>query len=59
MSKLGQLYIQDGYSGDNQILSSEWIEQATSSAVSTGLQPLSGYGYLFLDSRCSEHLFWR
>lgn len=47
MSKLGQLYIQDGYSGDNQILSSEWIEQATSSAVSTGLQPLSGYGYLF------------
>ena len=41
MSKLGQLYIQDGYSGDNQILSSEWIEQATSSAVSTGLQPLS------------------
>ena len=47
MSKLGQLYIQDGYSGGNQILSSEWIEQATSSAVSTGLQPLSGYGYLF------------
>ena len=47
MSKLGQLYIQDGYSGDNQILSSEWIEQATSSSVSTGLQPLSGYGYLF------------
>ena len=47
MSKLGQLYIQGGYSGDSQILSSEWIEQATSSAVSTGLQPLSGYGYLF------------
>ena len=47
MSKLGQLYIQDGFSGGNQILSSEWIEQATSSAVLTGLQPLSGYGYLF------------
>ncbi len=47
MSKLGQLYLQNGYSGDNQILSSEWIERATSSSVSTGLDPLSGYGYLF------------
>ena len=47
MSKLGQLYLQNGYSGDNQILSSEWIEKATSSSASTGLDPLSGYGYLF------------
>ena len=47
MSKLGQLYLQDGYSGNYQILSSEWIMEATSSTVSTGLDPLSGYGYLF------------
>ena len=47
MAKLGQLYLQDGYSGENQILSSDWIEKATSSAVTTGLDPLSGYGYLF------------
>jgi len=47
MSKLGQLYVQDGYSGNNQILSSDWIEDATSSEVNTGLDPLEGYGYLF------------
>ena len=47
MVKLGQLYLQDGYSGDNQILSSEWIEDATSFKISTGFEGIPGYGYLW------------
>ena len=47
MIKLGQLYLQDGYSGDNQILSSEWIQDATSFKVSTGFEGIPGYGYLW------------
>ncbi len=47
MSKLGQLYLQDGYSGEHQILSSYWVEEATSKKVITGFPPLGGYGYLF------------
>ena len=44
MVKLGQLYIQGGFSGDIQILSSEYIEEATSFKIDTGF----GYGYGFL-----------
>ena len=47
MSKLGQLYLQDGYSGNDQILSSNWIQMATNLSSYTGLDPLHGYGYLF------------
>ena len=47
MIKLGQLYLQDGYSGDTQILSSEWIQEATSLQISTGWELLPGYGYLW------------
>ena len=47
MVKLGQLYLQDGYSGDNQILSSEWIQEATSPQISTGSPSLPNYGYLW------------
>ena len=52
MVKLGQLYIQNGYSGSNQILSQEWIEDATSAHVPTGAYwensyGLSKYGYLW------------
>jgi CubicO group peptidase (beta-lactamase class C family) len=47
MIKLGQLYLQDGWSGDEQILSSEWIEQATSIQVETNNSVNSGYGYLW------------
>ena len=48
MVKLGQLYIQDGFSGENNILSSDWIEQATSFQVPTYAgENLSGYGYLW------------
>jgi CubicO group peptidase (beta-lactamase class C family) len=44
MVKLGQLYLQDGYSGDTQILSSNYIQEATSFKIDTGF----GYGYGFL-----------
>ena len=51
MVKLGQLYLQNGYSGDNQILSTEWIERATKSQVNTGEDEeygeLNYYGYLW------------
>ena len=47
MIKLGQLYLQDGWSGDEQILSSEWIEQATSFQVETNISMIPGYGYLW------------
>ena len=49
MVKLGQLYLQDGYSGDNQIISSEWIEEATSPHAIPGnwWGFLNGYGYLW------------
>tara|TARA_Y100001968_G_scaffold131441_1_gene119958 strand:+ start:266 stop:1999 length:1734 start_codon:yes stop_codon:yes gene_type:complete len=46
MVKLGQLYIQDGFSGNEQILSSEWIERATSPQVETNWGN-NGYGYLW------------
>jgi CubicO group peptidase (beta-lactamase class C family) len=62
MSKLGQLYLQNGFSGDSQILSSSWIERATVSSVQTGLDPLQGYGYLFwipdVDSTYFENSFF-
>ena len=47
MIKLGQLYLQNGWSGDEQILSSEWIEQATSFQVETNISMIPGYGYLW------------
>ena len=47
MIKLGQLYLQDGWSGDEHILSSEWIEQATSIKVDTYYPSIPGYGYLW------------
>jgi hypothetical protein len=51
MVKLGQLYLQDGFSGGNQILDSQWIEDATSPKIEVGNQllwpELSDYGYLW------------
>ena len=48
MIKLGQLFLQDGYASDNdQIISSEWIEKATSPLISTGFPGLDNYGYLW------------
>ena len=45
MVKLGQLYLQDGFAGDEQILSSEWINEATSFQAQAGWG--DGYGYLW------------
>ena len=45
MVKLGQLYLQDGKSDDLQILSSDWIEKATSTQINSS--DGSGYGYLW------------
>ena len=49
MVKLGQLYLQDGYSGDNQIISSGWIEEATSPHATpyNWWGTINGYGYLW------------
>ena len=47
MVKLGQLYLQGGYSGDEQILSSDWIERATTYKVPTGWDQIPSYGYLW------------
>ena len=51
MVKLGQLYLQNGYSGNNQILSNDWISRATTSHITTGeteeYGSLSHYGYLW------------
>ena len=51
MVKLGQLYLQDGFSGENQILDTQWIEDATSPKIEVGNQllwpELADYGYLW------------
>ena len=48
MVKLGQLFLQDGYASENnQIVSSEWIEKATSPLILTGFPGLDNYGYLW------------
>tara|TARA_B100001142_G_C14331135_1_gene654171 strand:- start:1202 stop:2410 length:1209 start_codon:yes stop_codon:yes gene_type:complete len=48
MIKLGQLFIQDGYASENnQIISSDWIEKATSEIIPTGIAGLDNYGYLW------------
>ena len=50
MVKLGQLFLQDGYAlDDNQIISSEWIEIATSPLIPTAGSDLDldNYGYLW------------
>ena len=47
MIKLGQLYLQDGWSGNQQILSSSWIDQSTSMQIETGSPGVPGYGYLW------------
>jgi CubicO group peptidase (beta-lactamase class C family) len=49
MVKLGQLYLQDGYSADDQILSSEWVAAATSGQTNYWYEYLwwlPGIGYL-------------
>ena len=47
MVKLGQLYLQDGMSGDDQIISNSWINDATTFKVNTNWGWYPGYGYLW------------
>ena len=58
MVKLGQLYLQGGYSGDEQILSGDWIERATTHKVPTGWDPLPSYGYLWWLPNEDSYLAW-
>jgi CubicO group peptidase (beta-lactamase class C family) len=44
MVKLGQLYLQNGLSGSEQIISSDWVERATNVQTGTGW---GYYGYLW------------
>lgn len=60
IAKLGQLYLQKGVWKGEQLLSEEWVNEATSLQTSNGSNPDSdweqGYGYQFW--RC-RHNFYR
>ena len=60
ISKLGQLYLQKGNWKGKQLVSEDWVEEATSFQTSNGSNPESdweqGYGYQFW--RC-RHNFYR
>ncbi len=49
LAKLGQLFLNKGYWGDQQILSSEWVEISTARHTTTTERRLGypGYGYLW------------
>ncbi len=51
IARFGQLYLQKGLWQDKQLLTSEWVELATSKQVSNGSNPKSdweqGYGFQF------------
>jgi len=55
ISKLGQLYLQKGMWEGKQLLSTAWVEEATSLRTSNGSNPESdwdqGYGYQFWQCR--------
>ena len=59
ISKLGQLYLQEGNWNGKQLVSKEWIREATSIQTSNGSNPDSdweqGYGYQFW--RCRYNLY--
>ena len=59
IAKFGQLYLQRGKWNGEQILSEEWVEDATSKHVSNGDNPDSdwaqGYGYQFW--RCRYNVY--
>ena len=55
IARFGQLYLQQGQWEGEQLLSAEWVEQATSRQTSNGSNPDSpwdqGYGYQFWRNR--------
>ena len=63
MVKLGQLYIQNGFSGSSQILSEDWIEKATSAQIPAGIYwensfGLSKYGYLWWIPEGNDNVYF-
>lgn len=59
IARLGQLYLQRGRWRRTQLLSDEWVAQATSKHIDNGADPKSdwaqGYGFQFW--RCRHHVF--
>jgi len=55
MAALGQLYLDEGRWEDRQIVSSEWIEQATQAQVPTGRANLEHYGYQWWITEANGH----
>jgi CubicO group peptidase (beta-lactamase class C family) len=59
IAKFGQLYLQGGKWNEKPVLSSDWIQMATSKQVSNGSDPKSdwnqGYGFQFW--RCRHNCF--
>ena len=59
IAKFGQLYLQNGEWQGKQLVSAEWIEQATSQQVSNGSDPTrdwdQGYGFQFW--RCRHEAY--
>ncbi len=59
MAKLGQLYLQKGRWNGQQLLTANWVEQATSKQISNGDNPENdwnqGYGFQFW--RCRHNTF--
>ena len=63
MVKLGQLYLQNGFSGSSQILSEDWIEKATSAQIPAGIYwensfGLSKYGYLWWIPEGNDNVYF-
>ena len=59
IAKFGQMYLQNGRWGDQQLVPAEWVEAATSLQVSNGSNPESdwnqGYGYQFWRTRNNSY----
>jgi CubicO group peptidase (beta-lactamase class C family) len=54
VAKLGQLYLRDGVWADRQLLSPQWVEEATRFHIATGIPEPDwdqGYGFQFWRSR--------
>ena len=47
MAKIGQLYLQNGISNDEVIISSSWIQKSAEMSIPFNAQKSRGYGYLW------------
>ena len=47
MAKIGQLYLQNGISNNEVIISSSWIQKSAEMSIPFNAQKSSGYGYLW------------